>query len=61
MKKNTLNKTDIIAALLENAVTIVLTAFVIFMIFYRRSFSSWYIWLEVALLVVLPVQLAMVS
>lgn len=42
MKKLTLNKTDIFAALLENAVTIVLTLFVIFMIFYRRSFSSWY-------------------
>ena len=42
MKKITLNKTDIFATLLENAVTIVLTAFVIFMVFYRRSFSSWY-------------------
>ena len=41
MKKQALNKSDIIAALLENAVTIILTAFVIFMIFYRPSFSSW--------------------
>ena len=42
MKKHTLHKTDIFAALMENAVTIVLTLFVIFMIFYRRSFSSWF-------------------
>ena len=41
MKKLTLNKSDIFSALLENAVTIVLTLFVIFMIFHRRSFSSW--------------------
>lgn len=41
MKKHTLNKHDIFASLLENAVTIVLTLFVIFMIFYRKSFSSW--------------------
>ena len=41
MKKNTLHKSDIIAALLENAVSIVLSAFVIFMIFYRPSFHSW--------------------
>ena len=41
MKKQALHKSDIIAALLENAVTIILTAFVIFMIFYRPSFSSW--------------------
>ena len=41
MKKNTLNKADIAALLLENAVSIILTAFVIFMIFYRPSFSSW--------------------
>lgn len=42
MKKTTLQKSDIFAVLLENAVSIVLTLFVIFMIFYRRSFSSWY-------------------
>ena len=41
MKKNTLHKSDILAILLENAVSIVLTLFVIFMIFYRKSFSSW--------------------
>lgn len=41
MKKHALHKTDILAALLENAVSIILTAFVIFMIFYRPSFSSW--------------------
>ena len=41
MKKNTLNNADIAALLLENAVSIILTAFVIFMIFYRPSFSSW--------------------
>ena len=42
MKKHNLQKADIFAALLENAVSIVLTLFVIFMIFNRRSFSSWY-------------------
>jgi ribose transport system permease protein len=42
MKKHNLQKADIFAALLENAVSIVLTMFVIFMIFNRRSFSSWY-------------------
>lgn len=42
MKKNTLHKSDLLAVLLENAVSIVLTLFVVFMIFYRRSFSSWY-------------------
>lgn len=42
MKKHNLQKSDILALLLENAVTIVLTAFVIFMVFYRRSFSSWF-------------------
>ena len=41
MKKHNLQKADIFAALLENAVSIVLTLFVIFMIFNRRSFSSW--------------------
>ena len=41
MRKHTLNKHDVFAALLENAVSIVLTLFVIFMIFYRKSFSSW--------------------
>lgn len=41
MKKNALHKSDIIAALMENAVSIVLSAFVIFMIFYRPSFHSW--------------------
>ena len=41
MKTRTLHKNDIFATLLENAVTIVLTLFVIFMIFYRKSFSSW--------------------
>ena len=41
MKKQTLNKSDIFASLLENAVSIVLTLFVIFMICYRKSFSSW--------------------
>ena len=41
MKKQALHKSDIIAVLLENAVTIILTAFVIFMICYRPSFSSW--------------------
>ena len=41
MKKNTLHKSDMIALLLENAVSIVLTLFVIFMIFYRPSFHSW--------------------
>ena len=41
MKKNTLQKSDVIALLLENAVSIVLTLFVIFMIFYRPSFRSW--------------------
>ena len=41
MKKNALHKSDIIAALMENAVTIVLSAFVIFMIFYRPSFHTW--------------------
>lgn len=41
MKKNTLHKTDIVTALLENGVSIVLSAFVIFMIFYRPSFRSW--------------------
>lgn len=42
MKKHNLQKSDIFGLLLENAVTIVLTAFVIFMIFYRPSFSSWF-------------------
>ena len=42
MKKHNLQKSDILGLLLENAVTIVLTAFVIFMIFYRPSFSSWF-------------------
>lgn len=42
MKKHTLQKSDIFAALLENAVSIVLTLFVVFMIFHRRSFSSWF-------------------
>ena len=42
MKKHTLQKADIFAALLENAVSIILTLFVIFMIFNRRSFSSWF-------------------
>ena len=42
MKKHSLQKSDILAILLENAVSIVLTLFVIFMIFYRRSFSSWF-------------------
>ena len=41
MKKNTLQKSDILAVLLENAVSIVLTLFVIFMVFYHKSFSSW--------------------
>lgn len=41
MRKHTLNKHDVFASLLENAVTIVLTLFVIFMICYRKSFSSW--------------------
>ncbi len=41
MKKHTLQKSDIFAILLENAVSIILSLFVIFMIFNRRSFSSW--------------------
>ena len=41
MKKNTLNKANLLSALMENAVTIILTVFVIFMIFYKESFSSW--------------------
>lgn len=41
MKKHTLQKSDLLAMLLENAVSIVLTLFVVFMIFHRRSFSSW--------------------
>ena len=41
MKKNAMHKGDILATVMENAVTILLTAFVVFMICYRRSFSSW--------------------
>lgn len=41
MKKHTLNKSNLLASLMENAVTIVLSLFVIFMIFYKKSFSSW--------------------
>jgi len=41
MKKNAMHKGDILATIMENAVTILLTAFVVFMICYRRSFSSW--------------------
>ena len=41
MKKHNLQKSDVLALLLENTVTIVLSIFVIFMIFHRRSFSSW--------------------
>ena len=41
MKQKSLHKSDILAVLLENAVSIVLTLFVIFMVFYRKSFSSW--------------------
>lgn len=40
-KKASLRKSDLLASLLENAVTIVLTLFVIFMVFYRPSFRSW--------------------
>lgn len=42
MKKQiTLQKAEVQALLLENAVSIVLTAFVIFMVFNRPSFRSW--------------------
>ena len=41
MKKNAMRKGDILTVIMENAVTILLTAFVIFMICYRPSFSSW--------------------
>jgi len=41
MKKNAMHKGEILTVIMENAVTILLTAFVVFMICYRPSFSSW--------------------
>ena len=43
MNKNrsTLRKSELQFFFLENAVIIVLTAFVVFMVFYRPSFRSW--------------------
>ncbi len=41
MRKSTLDKKYIITLLIENAVTVFLVGFVIFMVFTKRSFSTW--------------------
>ncbi len=41
MRKLTLHKNQLVTLLIENAVTVFLVGFVIFMIFTKRSFSTW--------------------